>query len=96
MSNKTTTKPKRLIPWEIKAVLRDCGLPASDPVRNIDTGITVMMTTTHQSAVIEYDATPGAQRAAMLILLPELKAAGFKCEIRATQNGTTYIVIGSN
>lgn len=96
MSNKTTTKPERLIPHEIKEVLRDCGLPASDPVRNIDTGITVMMTNNHHSALIEYDATPGAQRAAMQILLPELKAAGFKCEIRATHKGTTYILIWSN
>ena len=95
MSNKTTTKPERLIPHEIKEVLRDCGLPASDPVRNIDTGITVLMNSLY-SAVIDYDASPEAQRAAMQILLPELKAAGFKCEIRATQNGTTYIVIGSN
>lgn len=96
MSNKTTTKPKRLIPHEIKAVLRDCGLPASDPVRNIDTGITVIMTTTHYGAVIEYVASPEAQRAAMQILLPELKAAGFKCKIRENQNGPTYIVIESN
>ena len=95
MSNKTTTKPERLMPHEIKEVLRDCGLPASDPVRNIDTGITVLMNNLY-SAVIDYDASPEAQRAAMQILLPELKAAGFKCEIRATQNGTTYIVIGSN
>ena len=96
MSNKNTTKPKRLIPYEIKGVLRDCGWPASDPVRNIDTGITVTMTTTHQSAVIEYDAAPGAQRAVMQILLHALKAAGFKCKIRENQNGPTYIVIESN
>ena len=95
MSNKTTTKPERLMPHEIKEVLRDCGLPASDPVRNIDTGITVLMNNLY-SAVIDYDASPEAQRAAMQILLPELKAAGFKCEIRATQNGTTYILIKSN
>ena len=95
MSNKTTTKPERLIPHEIKEVLRDCGLPASDPVRNIDTGITVLMNNLY-SAVIDYDASPEAQRAAMQILLPELKAAGFKCEIRATHKGTTYILIWSN
>jgi hypothetical protein len=100
MSNKTTTKPKRLIPHEIKNVLRDCGMPASDPVLNIDTGITVLMTNSHYSALITDDATPGAQREAMKILLPALQAAGFKCEIRESQyperHATTYILIKSN